>query len=465
MEADNEHNEIGNDDLSLYDTNSNSVNLDVGNHSRSNIADIPGWIMQIYYYSDEEGSYISDEEKFWIKFHLLDDNDAFDKYMLIDIVGNIYKMMPANDDGDEVPIDFLLSVSNDVILLGRGDDYRIFDITDSSENHIGFNEITSQYLADGEKIWSVHHDDSGWNIFTVSLVDTYSYQDMTFNVYDGNMNLKFSFSKSGLFEKYDFWGWKSNNLNLEFLGGCIYGINSGSHKALYIDTDRQKAFISETVFTNMYFDWSSNGNYILCTGGYSDDDYLLIDIISESVIYHDTVEIALSDIGISSNLYHDASLTDFSNVSEKYCYAYTYYGTTKYYVLLQFENVAINSILVYPGSKVTNFSEFHNDMSILELENSGGTKFITMLHSDGEWQFEPISGSIENGVYYLDGVEKFLVISDNLESAYLIGTGGLEQEINRITINDTFFHIIDHNGKYQIVCLDNLSNSLKYIDI
>lgn len=363
-------------------------------------------------------------------------------------------MIPTNKSINDIPIDMLFSVSENVIMLCQYNSYHIVDITDSSKDNCNFTDITSQYLNNGEYIWTVQYDDSGINIFTISLVDTYSYQDIIFNVYDSSMDLKFSFSKSELSDKYGIWRWDNDNLNIESLGNCIYGIkasNNGSHDALYIDTKRQKAFINETVFTNMYFNWSSNGYYILCTGGYSGDDYLLINIDEEDVEYHNTIEIPLSDIGESSRISSEVTLRGFSDVSENFCYAYALYGANQHYVLLQFQAVAVNSILDYSGSKVTNFSEFHDGYSILELENSGGTKFITMILNNGEWQFEPIAGCIDNGVYYFNKIRKYFVFSNDLNCGYLIGDNGLEQEVDNISINDTFFHIADCNNKYQIV--------------
>ena len=468
--VDNKYNE---NDLALNDTNikdnSDIMDLDDVHYYISNISDDSYSVKQVYYYNGTDGSYIHDDDKFWIRANYQNsNNDVFEKYILIDASGIIYKMMPTDESIDDTPADMLFSVAEDVIMISRHGGYQIIDITGSSKDYGNFNDITSRYLDDGEDIWTVQYDDSGLNIFTVSLVDTYSYQDMIFNIYDSSMNLKFSFSKSELVDKYGIWHWDNNNLNLESLGGCIYGIkasNNGSHDALYIETKRNKEFISGKVFKNMYFIWSSNGHYILCTGGYSGDDYLLINIDREVIEYDNTVEVALSDIGESSWYYNTSSLMGFSDVSENFCYAYSIYGGTRHYVLLQFEAVAINSILMYNGSTVTNFSEFHNGMSILELENSGGTKFITMLQCNGEWQFEPISGCIDSGVYYLDEVEKFLVFSNDLNTGYLIGDNGLEQEIDNISAGDTFFHVINRNNKYQIICLDKMSNSLKYIDI
>ena len=384
------------------------------------------------YYSGKNGDFIPENEQFWVQVkHVSEDSDEI-LLVLTDVSSNIYKMISCENIDTSYP-SFVASLSDEAVAIGDSfnDHYYIIDFSG--------NDITSHYFNEDERIWSMAQDDSGINIFTVSTEETYSEQNMLFNVYDANMDCKFSFSKKVLDEKYGIeWKWDIDELNLFPIGGNIYYMNDFT-SSLFVDTVRKKAFMLETPQKNGG-NVSSDGTYILFYQPYH--GCALIDVEDESI------RSAEFD-------YYEREAYPSSDISEGLFYA-TYYASGGWeYVGLYDSHMSMRADLDYDDSKLSHYSLFHNGYAVIELENPGNIPFVTLIDTNGEWQFDPMQGNILQGGIYLEELDKFLIFSNDDEGGFLVNSEGELQKINNIRQNDgLFYHATKIDGEYKIVYWD-----------
>lgn len=320
----------------------------------------------------------------------------------------------------------IISLPNGRTALGytefdEGYNYRIFADTDQS-----LTDISDQILDKDETIWYILKDDNGIKIFTYKTIDSYSYQDIIINVYDGYLNKTSSFSKSELSDRYgyDLKSMLVGNLFLIPIGGNIYCMMpNSSNEALFIDTTRNKVFVIETAvksLTDVFNDnssFSSDGDYILCSGRFLTS---IIDIDYEMEILN--IRQGFKTYGIYR----------FSAIREGKFFGYS--AGVGYYYSHLFDYMG-NQIAVidYEGSVLSNYSLFYNGHAVLELENSGGVTFVTMIDDKGKWLFEPISGKLGERANYIEEIDCFLVFSNDGTNGYLLNAQGVRQQLSNIS--------------------------------
>ena len=117
--------------------------------------------------------------------------------------------------------------------------------------------------------------------------------------------------------------------------------------------------------------------------------------------------------------------------------------------------MSMRADLDYDDSKLSHYSLFHNGYAVIELENPGEIPFVTLINTDGEWQFEPIQGNILQDGIYLEELDKFLVFSNEDTGGFLVNNEGKSQQIEDIKQNDGYFyHVTKIEGEYKIVYWD-----------
>ena len=388
-------------------------------------------ISRIYYFGDN-GDFISENEQFWVQVKYVSEDSDEILLALTDVSSNIYKTISCETIGISNP-SFVASLSDEAVAIGDSfnDYYCIVDLNG--------NDITDHYFSEDEKIWNMTQDDSGINIFTVSTEETYSEQNMLFNVYDASIDCKFSFSKKELEEQYGIeWEWEIDELEIFPIGGNVYYLD-GFRNSFFVDTVRKKAFMVETPQRNGGR-VSSDGTCILFYQPYH--GCVLIDIENESI------RSAEFD-------YYENKAYPSSAISDGLLYA-TYYASGGWeYVGLYDSHMSMRADLDYDDSKLSHYSLFHNGYAVIELENPGEIPFVTLINTDGEWQFEPIQGNILQDGIYLEELDKFLVFSNEDTGGFLVNNEGKSQQIEDIKQNDGYFyHVTKIEGKYKIVYWD-----------
>lgn len=446
------------DDAGTFNENTKNTENDL------NIMDYHYAIKRIYYYGNEE-AFIPEDEQFWVKAdYTSDDGNSFTYYVLTDTAAHIYEIIDGASLNMSNALDVIISLPDRRTALGytetighnRKYNYKIFADVDSD-----LNDISDQFLEEDETIWNILKDDFGIRIFTYKTIETYSYQDIIINVYDEYWDKKLTFSKSELSDKYDFGSMSIDKLYLTSIGGNIYYMMpNGSNNTLFFDTMRNKVFIINTTTDTGIF--SSDGNYIICSGL----DTVIIDIDNELEIlntsgFFDGFRFEFG--GYESYMWRDVIepyvAEKFSEIREGKFFGKAY---DNHYGLFDYSGAAI-AVLDYEDSTLSNYSSFYNGYAVLELENSGGTKFVTIIDDKGNWLFDPIKGNLGDRTYYFENLDCFLIFSDDETGGYLLNSQGVQQQLSNISSEyGSFFHLTNINGEPRIMYLDSQSGMLLY---
>lgn len=392
----------------------------------------------------KKGDFISDDETFWVIATRLDEETGKTDRMFIltDVYEHIYKILY-----DTVIPDYNIETTisdNALVAYNNGNSSEYYHIIDSDGN-----DISSQYVNDNEAIMGVANDDNGISIFAVSTEETYSTQNVIFNVYDENKNCKFSFSKEEILEKYGIeWYWDTDYLKIKSIGNNTYYIDNDrimNDMYMFVDTTREKVFPMSTPQWNGGV-FSSDGTRILY---YSQmHGCVVIDIDTEisqplnGIKYGDETAYPRSAMW-NGKFIAEANSSDYA--------LYDYQGN----LICDLESESAN---------VTAYTNFYDGHSLIELVNDGGTSFVTVINENGEWQFDPIQGSINsNSEVYLKKAGQFLAWENDGSGAFLIDKTGNKMSVPIPKANYDFI-VTEINGETQyLLYLGN--NTEKFIRV
>lgn len=361
--------------------------------------------------------YISETEKFWVwaDYYNEQTKETDMVYILTDAYWHIYKVLNDNIGLETV-------ISENILVIRDSSNSRHYRIIDGDGN-----DISLKYINEGEIILGVFNNDNNINIFTVSTEDTYSTQNVIFKIYDENKNCKFSFSKKEINDKYGVeWVCNVETLSVSDLGNEIYcphniiynsviehsiylsnPNNLEENMGLYIDMNREKVFLAGKGGN------ASDGKYIWCEDS-------VIDIDSETTTYLEggTLKYRNTYAHRNSNIWNGKFITNTNAGAYLYSSDYAIYDCQGNLVC-DLESDTVN---------VTNYSGIYNGYSLIEITNEGGTKYITIIDENGEWQFEPIQGQIV-WHQYIKSTEQFVVVKNDYTDLILINTSGEQEEL------------------------------------
>lgn len=233
------------------------------------------------------------------------------------------------------------------------------------------NDITSEYINEGERIIQVERDDNGVHIFTILAEENYSEQNVIFKVYDDKKNCELSFTKKETEDKYGIeWSGSADSLGISYLGGNIYCVNkkisSNIHNSidvlgqqfLYIDTTRKNVFL---MTLPEGYAGISDGKYIIRQNRVSGN--CVIDIDDE--IFESLNWIYYRD-GYTqpySNMWNGKFIT---KPSDRDLFAiYDIRGN----LVCDMENDAVN---------VTACTDFYDGYALIEITNEGGHHLLQL---------------------------------------------------------------------------------------
>lgn len=391
----------------------------------------------------EIGSFIAEDEKFWITaYHINESTDQVDDmaYILTDSHERIYSELPRTI----VPDGFSITpISEDALAIYSSYDEEAGYII----NNAG-NDITSEYVNDGERILQVYNDDNGVHIFTILVEDNYSEQNIIFKVYDDRKNCELSFTKKEIEDKYGIeWSCRAENLGISFLGGNTYCVNMklsstihGSidvlgEEILYIDTTRKKVFL---MTMPQGYSGISDGKYIMRNNTVAGN--CIVDIENETYEPLDWIRYRDGYTYRYSELWNGRFI---AKPSDRDLFAiYDIHGN----LICDLESDTVN---------VTACTDFYDGYALIEITNEGGTSFVTIIDENGEWQFEPVPGTIrDEGISdrtqpYIKATEQFIALKNDESAVILLDkSGNLEELPTRGYPN----YVIETDGELQYFC-------------
>lgn len=288
-------------------------------------------------------------------------------------------------------------------------------------------------MNDNEKVLGMYKDDSGINIFTVYTEETISSQNILFNVYDEHKNVKLNFSKDELENKYGV----TLNLNyneLEILqcgenGYLIRNMNQNRRMVdLFVDTVRCKMFVA-IYSTSVLGCQGSNGAQIVSS-------CCAVDIESETVQCFAGLFFNNCSVKANSRLSNDSFLFDANG----------------YYVLIDIYG-NLTSDLVRENAKTTSYTDFYDGYMLVEYENEGGTTFLTVIDSNGEWQFEPVQGTIKYIEEYIEETGQFIAFDNSRVDTLLIDKTGTIEVVEGAGAGKKFV-ILENEGEKEYLVWD-----------
>lgn len=361
-------------------------------------------IMDEHYYvidviGKNRGDVIHVGEKFWVLAGYSESESIWDAqlyYVCTDSKLNIYEKVSYEVFGGNRAEDY---ISEDVFLIfcpGGTNRYYLADLEG--------NNVNSRFMNDNEKVLGMYKDDSGINIFTAYTEETISSQNIVFNVYDEYKNVKLNFSKDELETMYSAaLHLNYNELEIYQCGENDYLIRNMNQDRrtvdLFVDTVRCKAFVTSYP-TSVMGCQGSNGTQIVSS-------CCVVDIENETVQCFAGLFFNNCSVKANSRLSNNTFLFDANG----------------YYALIDIYGNLISD-LVRENTKTTYFTDFYDGYMLVEYENEGGTTFLTVINSNGEWQFEPMQGTIKYIKEYIEETGQFIAFDNSRINTLLIDRNG-----------------------------------------
>jgi len=363
--------------------------------------------------------FITENEKFWVRADYYNgqtgEADKAYTYILTDAYLHIYKVLHI-DSG------FVTAISENILVMRDSNNSRHYHIIDGDGN-----DISSKYVNESEIILGVFDTDNGMNIFTVSTEDTYSTQNVIFKVYDGNKNCKLSFSKQDINDKYGFEiHCSTDTLGISNLGNNIYCVYTMSGSVIDYDIYVSNA-ADESKEMGLYIDLNSEKFFLAGKGGHaSDGKYIWCEGRLMTVDSYIDIENETTNFLMDSLKYKDTYTHRVSSIWNGKFITNTQNGP------LDSSNYAIHNCQgnlvcdLDSGINVTNCNGFYDGYALMEIE--GGTKYITVINENGEWQFEPIQGNIL-WHQYIQSTGQFVAVKNDYSGLILINKFGEQEEV------------------------------------